>query len=159
MSIAAPYELSGGEVKPEWIDYNNHMNLAYYIVLFDQATDALFDELDLGLDYRRKRNLGTFVTETHTRYERELLVGEKVRVAVQILEVDDKRMHVAHEMFRLKDGLRSATLESMFLHVDLGARRVTPYPPDLKARVDAAAKAHAHLPRPDWIGRRVAMPG
>ena len=159
MSIAAPYELSGGEVKPEWIDYNGHMNLAYYIVLFDQATDALFDELDLGLDYRRSRNLGTFVAETHTRYERELLVGERVRVAVQILAVDDKRMHVAHEMFRLKDGLRSATLESMFLHVDLGARRVMPYPPDLKARVDAAAAAHAHLPRPDWIGRRVSMPG
>jgi acyl-CoA thioester hydrolase len=159
VTIAAPYELSGGEVKPEWIDYNNHMNLAYYIVLFDEATDALFEELDLGLGYRRSRNLGTFVTETHTRYERELLVGEKVRVAVQILGVDDKRMHVAHEMFRLKDGLRSATLESMFLHVDLVARRVTPYPPDLKARVDAAAQAHAHLPRPDWIGRRVAMPG
>ena len=159
MSIAAPYELSGGEVKPEWLDYNGHMNLAYYIVLFDQATDALFDELDLGLDYRRSRNLGTFVAETHTRYERELLVGEQVRVAVQILAVDDKRMHVAHEMFRLKDGLRSATLESMFLHVDLGARRVMPYPPDLKARVDAAATAHAHLPRPDWIGRRVSMPG
>ncbi len=159
MSIAAPYELSGGEVKPEWIDYNGHMNLAYYIVLFDQATDALFDELDLGLDYRRSRNLGTFVAETHTRYERELLVGERVRVAVQILAVDDKRMHVAHEMFRLKDGLRSATLESMFLHVDLGARRVMPYPPDLKARVDAAAAAHARLPRPDWIGRRVSMPG
>ena len=159
MSIAAPYELSGGEVKPEWIDYNGHMNLAYYIVLFDQATDALFDELDLGLDYRRNRNLGTFVAETHTRYERELLVGEQVRVAVQILAVDDKRMHVAHEMFRLKDGLRSATLESMFLHVDLGARRVMPYPPDLKARVDAAATAHTRLPRPDWIGRRVSMPG
>ena len=159
MSIAAPYELSGGEVKPEWIDYNGHMNLAYYIVLFDQATDAVFDELDLGLDYRRSRNLGTFVAETHTRYERELLVGEQVRVAVQILAVDDKRMHVAHEMFRLKDGLRSATLESMFLHVDLGARRVMPYPPDLQARVDAAAAAHARLPRPDWIGRRVSMPG
>jgi acyl-CoA thioester hydrolase len=159
VNIRAPYELSGGEVKPEWIDYNGHMNLAYYIVLFDQATDALFDELDLGLDYRRTRNLGTFVAETHTRYERELLVGEQVRVGVQILAVDDKRMHLSHEMFRLKDGLRSATLESMFLHVDLVARRVMPYPPDLKARVDAAAAVHARLPRPDWIGRRVSMPG
>jgi acyl-CoA thioester hydrolase len=159
MSFPAPFEHAGGEVLPEWIDYNGHMNLAYYIVLFDQATDALFDRLDLGLAYRRGRNLGTFVAETHTRYERELLVGERVRVSVQILAVDDKRLHVAHEMFRLLTGERSATLESMFLHVDLGARRVCPFPPDLKARVDTAAAAHAILPRPGWIGRPITMPG
>ena len=158
MSILAPYELSGGEVRPEWIDYNGHMNLAYYIVLFDQATDALFDALDLGVDYRRKRNLGTFVAEMHTRYERELLVGEQVRVTVQLLDIDDKRLYVGHEMFRLKDGLRSATLETMFLHVSLIERRVVPMPPDLKARVDAVFAMHSKLPKPDWIGRRVAMP-
>jgi acyl-CoA thioester hydrolase len=159
MSLPAPYEYSGGEVLPEWIDHNGHMNLAYYIVLFDQGTDALFDALDLGRDYRRKRDLGTFVAEMHTRYERELLVGERVRVTVQLLAVDEKRLYVGHEMFRLKDGLRSATLETMFLHVSLIERRVVPMPPDLKARVDAAYAAHAALPHPDWIGRRVAMPG
>ena len=158
MTIPAPFELSGGEVRPEWIDYNGHMNLAYYIVLFDQATDALFDALDLGLDYRRTRSLGTFVAEMHTRYERELLVGERVRVTVQLLGVDDKRIHVGHEMFRQKDGQRSATLETMFLHVNLTERRVVPMPPDLKARVDAAYTAHAALARPDWVGRRVQMP-
>ena len=159
MIFPTPFELSGGEVLPEWIDYNGHMNLAYYIVLFDQATDALFDVLNLGLEYRRSRELGTFVAETHTRYERELLVGETVRVTLQILGVDEKRLHVAHEMFRLKDGERSATLESMFLHVDLKARRVVPMPADLEERVHAAAAAHAALPRPDWIGRRISMPG
>jgi acyl-CoA thioester hydrolase len=61
-------------------------------------------------------------------------------------------------MFRLKDGLRSATLETMFLHVSLVERRVVPMPPDLKARVDAAFTAHSKLSKPDWIGRRVAMP-
>jgi acyl-CoA thioester hydrolase len=158
MNFPAPYEHSGGEVLPEWIDYNGHMNLAYYIVLFDQGTDALFDALDLGLDYRRNRSLGTFVAEMHTRYERELLVGERVRVTVQLLDIDDKRLYVGHEMFRLKDGLRSATLETMFLHVSLVERRVVPMPPDLKARVDDAFASHAKLPKPEWIGRRVAMP-
>ena len=158
MSFPAPYEHSGGEVLPEWIDYNGHMNLAYYIVLFDQGTDALFDALDLGLDYRRNRNLGTFVAEMHTRYERELLVGERVRVTAQLIDVDEKRLYVGHEMFRLKDGLRSATLETMFLHVSLVERRVVPMPSDLKARVDAAFLTHSKLPKPEWIGRRVAMP-
>jgi acyl-CoA thioester hydrolase len=158
MSFPAPFDGYVGEVRPEWIDHNGHMNLAYYTVLFDQATDRMFDVLDLGLAYRRRTDLGTFVTETHNRYERELLVGEKVSVAIQILFADDKRLHLAHEMFRLDDGLRAATQELMFLHVDLKERRVAPFPPELKARVHAAAVAHAGLRRPDWVGRYVGMP-
>ena len=153
----APFDRYRGEVRPDWIDHNGHMNLAYYTVLFDYATDLMFDVLDLGLAYRRRTDLGTFVTETHNRYERELLVGDKVRVAIQILFADDKRLHLAHEMFRLDNGERAATQELLFLHVDLKARRVTPFPPELKARVHAAAAAHKGLPRPPWVGRHVGM--
>lgn len=162
MSFPAPFDRFRGEVLPEWIDYNGHMNLAYYTVLFDQATDILFDELGLGLDYRRDRQLGTFVAETHNLYERELLVGARVRVATQIIAIDEKRMHVGHEMFALDGGpnagQRAATQELMFLHVDLAARRVSPFAADIYARVSAAAAAHAALPRPTWAGRRIAMP-
>ena len=158
MSFPAPYERFHGEVLPDWIDYNGHMNLAYYTVLFDQATDLLFDELDLGLAYRQTRKLGTFVAETHNLYEHELLVGAQVRVATQIVGFDDKRLHLGHEMFALDGGHRCATQELMFLHVDLEARRVSPFPPDLHRRIAAAAAAHAGLPRPSWTGRRVAMP-
>ena len=158
MSFPAPFARFEGEVLPEWIDYNGHMNLAFYTVLFDYATDLLFDELGLGLDYRRTRQLGTFVAETHNRYERELLVGARVRVATQILGSDDKRLYLGHEMFALEGGHRCATQELMFLHVDLAARRVSPFPPDRRRQVDAAAAAHAGLPRPDWEGRRIAMP-
>jgi acyl-CoA thioester hydrolase len=158
LSFPTPYDRFSGEVRPEWIDINGHMNLAYYTVLFDHATDMMFAELDLGTDYRRRTNLGTFVAETHNRYERELLVGNKVGVAIQILFADDKRLHLGHEMFRLDNGLRAATQELLFLHVDLKARRVTPFPPELRARVHAAATAHAGLPRPDWVGRHVRMP-
>src|ERR1700739_3534192 len=101
MSFPAPFDCYHGEVRPEWIDHNGHMNLAYYTVLFDYATDLMFDELDPGLAYRRRTDLGTFVTETHNRYERELLVGDKVRVTIQILLANDKRLHLAHEMYRL----------------------------------------------------------
>ena len=158
MNIPAPFDRFEGEVLPEWIDYNGHMNLAYYTVLFDQATDLLFDELGLGLDYRRTTQLGTFVAETHNRYERELLVGARVRVTIQVIAADDKRLHLAHEMFALEGGHRTSTQELMFLHVDLAARRVCPFPEDLRRRVAAAAAAHATLPRPDWVGRRILMP-
>ena len=157
MSFPTPFDRFQGEVRPEWIDHNGHMNLAYYTVLFDYATDMMFDELHLGLAYRRRTDLGTFVTETHNRYERELLVGDKVRVAIQILFADDKRLHLAHEMFRLDNGERTATQELLFLHVDLNARRVCAFPAELHARVHAAAAAHAVLPRPDWVGRHVGM--
>ena len=157
-NIPAPFDPFQGEVLPEWIDYNGHMNLAYYTVLFDQATDLLFDVLGLGLDYRQVTRMGTFVAETHNRYERELLVGARVRVAIQIVAADDKRLHLAHEMFALDGGHRTATQELMFLHVDLVARRVSPFPEDLRRRVAEAAAAHAALARPDWVGRRIAMP-
>jgi acyl-CoA thioester hydrolase len=159
MDIPAPFDRFRGEVRPEWIDHNGHMNLAYYTVLFDYATDLLFAELGLGLDYRRETNLGTFVAETHNLYERELLVGAPVRVVTQIVGADGKRLHLAHEMFAADGGHRAATQELMFLHVDLVARRVTPFPEELRARVAAWATAHAALPRPDWVGRRISIGG
>ena len=159
MSIPAPFDRYQGEVLPEWIDANDHMNLAYYTVLFDYATDVLFDAIDIGRHYKDSTNKGTFVVETHNLYERELLVGDRVRVSTQILAMDGKRLHLSHEMFMIANRQRAAMQELMFLHVDLSTRRVVPFPDGVRERVAAAASAHARLPRPDWIGRRIAMPG
>ena len=158
MMIPALFDQYAGEVLPEWIDANGHMNLAYYVVLFDYATDALFEAIGIGREYKDATNHGTFVAETHNLYERELLVGERVRVATQILGNDSKRLHLAHEMFSLADTQRAATQELMYLHIDLSARRVVPWLPEVYEHVAEAAAAHARLPRPDWAGRRIAMP-
>jgi acyl-CoA thioester hydrolase len=158
-SIAAPFERYEGEVLPAWIDANDHMNLAYYTVLFDYATDALFDAIGIGRQYKDSTGHGTFVVETHNLYERELLLGDRVRVSTQIVGMDGKRLHLAHEMFMLATGQRAATQELMYLHVNLSTRRVAPFPEEMRERVAAAAAAHAHLARPDWTGRRIAMPG
>jgi acyl-CoA thioester hydrolase len=91
-------------------------------------------------------------------YEAELLLGEQARVVTWVLGVDAKRVHLAHEMYRLDDGRRAATQELMYLHVDLRIRKVAPWPDAVRARIEAAAAAHALHPRPDWIGRRIAMP-
>ena len=158
MNIAAPFDHYRGEVLAEWIDLNGHMNLAYYIVLFDYATDLLFDAIGIGKEYKRATNHGTFVAESHNLYERELLVGERVRVTSQIVGADSKRLHLAHEMFRATEAERVATQELMFLSVDLGRRRVVPFLGEAQQRVGAAAAAHAHLPRPQWLGRHIAIP-
>jgi len=114
-SFPAPFDRYQGEVLPEWIDFNGHMNLAYYTVLFDYATDALFEAIGIGHAYKDTTNHGTFVAETHNLYERELLIGERVRVATQIVGADGKRLHLAHEMFNLGSGERAATQELMLL--------------------------------------------
>ena len=157
MTIPAPFDRYEGEVLPAWIDANGHMNLAYYVVLFDYATDMLFEAIGIGVRYKDATNHGTFVAETHNLYERELLVGERVRVKTRILGADNKRLHLAHEMFSLAGGERAATQELMYLHIDLGARRVVPWLPEVDERVSVAAAAHARLPVPDWAGRRIAM--
>jgi acyl-CoA thioester hydrolase len=158
-TFPTPFAEYEGEVLPGWIDSNDHMNLAYYVVLFDNATDAIYDALGLGAaEYKAATNHGTFAVETHTLYDRELRLGAQVRVVTHVLGVDAKRLHLAHEMFRLSDGERAAAQEIMFLHVDLGSRRVVPWPAHLHARMQQAAQAHAVLKRPDWVGRRVAMP-
>ena len=89
----------------------------------------------------------------------ELLVGARVRVATQILGSDEKRLHLAHEMFEIGGDQRAAAQELMFLHVDLVARRVCPFLPELGERIAAWTAAHKTLPRPSWVGRRIAMPG
>jgi acyl-CoA thioester hydrolase len=158
LSYPAPLEAHEEIVRPEWIDGNGHMNLAYYVVIFDHATDTFCDLVELGDAYRAATNNGIFAVETHTLYARELTQGERVRVRTHLLGADAKRFHLAHEMIHAGSGERAAMQEILFLHVDLGTRRVAPFPPDLALRMQAAHAAHAMLPPPDWVGRRISLP-
>ena len=143
-------------VLPEWIDGNGHMNLAYYVLVFDAATDLLCDVAGLSAAHRQQTRTGVFAAETHILYRAELLLGDQVRVCSQVVGADAKRIHLAHEMLRGNDPV--AQQEVMLLHVSLDTRRVAPFPPDIQAQVSALAAAHARLPRPGWLGRRLAMP-
>ena len=148
-----------GVVLPEWIDANGHMNLAYYVVLFDQATDLLYDELGVGQAYRDATGYSTFTAETHTLYEREVREGERIRVVPYLLGADAKRLHYFHEMFHAKSGHRVAAQELIALHIDLAVRRVAPFPSDVSARLQQAVRANGDRPMPNGVGRRIAMPG
>jgi acyl-CoA thioester hydrolase len=147
-----------GSVRPEWIDANGHMNLAYYVVLFDLATDTLYDTLGLGQAYRDATGNSTFTAETHTIYEREVRVGERVRITSYLLGADAKRLHYFHEMFHAEGGHRVATQELIGLHIDLRVRRTAPFAPAVLERLQAAVQARAGEPLPDGVGRRIAMP-
>ncbi|MSP05732.1 MAG: thioesterase [Acetobacteraceae bacterium] len=154
-SALEPHEL---RVRSEWIDYNGHLNLAYYIVAFDQGVDKLFEIIGIGLDYRKTDELGTFAAETHTLYEREVKDGDPLRIVCHILAVDDKRMHMFLEMFHAEENYRAAAQEILYLHVDLKIRRVSPWPDDIRAKIDSLAVHCAQSLLPPGVGRKITMP-
>ena len=156
-ALPVPFVSRPGRVRPEWIDHNGHLNLAYYIVLFDEATDALWTVLGLGDAYRARTGLGTFAVETHTLYLAELLDGDATIAHSLVLAADRKRLHIAHELWRDRDGAVAARQELMYLTVDLGTRRSVPWPADTFASLAAAQEAHASTARPDWVGRRIGL--
>jgi acyl-CoA thioester hydrolase len=154
----APFDRHVEPVRPEWIDYNGHMNVAFYVLAFDNATDVFFEAMDFGAAWRRRTNCSFFAVEGHVRYLGETKLGDRLAVSTRLIGADAKRIHYFHEMRAGESGALAATMEFLSLHVDMGARRAVPFAPDDRARVDAFARAHAHLPVPDAAGRRVAMP-
>lgn len=155
----APLASGTGRVLPEWIDENDHMNLAFYVVLFDLASVEVFGTLGMGEDYQQRTGFGQFAVESHLQYQNELRLGDEIRMGTWVLGGDAKRIHLAHEMHRVDDGSPVATQELMFLNVSLSTRRVTPWPDAVRDAIAATRAAHAQQPRPDWAGRRIAMPG
>jgi len=145
-------------IERAWIDYNGHLNMAYYNVLFDRSLDQFFDMLGVGWQYLKERNGSTMTAECHVRYLREVKLGDPVHVTVLIVAADEKRIHYFEELRHSTEGWLSATSENMTLHIDMNVRRVAPFPPDILSRVQAVAAAHAKAPRPDGVGRRIAMP-
>ena len=155
--VFAPLVSSTMRVEPAWIDYNGHMNMAYYLVLFDRAVDEAFAVLGIGPDYVEARRRSCFTAEIHTLYRRELIGDETVRVTVQLIDHDEKRIHAYLEIRQARDGWLAASCEKLFLHVDTEARKVCPFPPDILANLSAMKAAHARLPRPDTLGRRIGF--
>ncbi len=155
MTDAAP-ESHREIVRPEWCDYNGHMNLAFYVLVFDHATDAFWDMLGLGLDYRVRTDNSTFTVESHITYDREVLDGDEVRCTTQLLGFDDKRIHYFHRMYHARDGYLAATTELLGVHVDLTVRRVAPMPDDVRARLADTMDAHQGFGPPDQAGRVIS---
>jgi acyl-CoA thioester hydrolase len=153
----APFVSSVMRIEPHWIDYNGHLNMAYYHVMFDRAVDEAFALLGLGPEYVEERRASYFVAECHILYKRELSPQDLVRVTMQLVDHDEKRAHYFLEMRHAAEGWLSATSENLSVHVDMDSRRVTPFPPDILANLAVMKAAHAALPRPQALGRSVSM--
>jgi acyl-CoA thioester hydrolase len=156
--FAAPFISSVMRIEPQWIDYNGHLNVAYYNVLFDRAVDEVYEPLGLGPEYLKATRHSTIVAESHVRYLREVRESDPLKVTVQLLGYDEKRIHLYEEMRHATENWLSATCETMTLHVDMTAKKVAPFP---RSVLDALARmqiTHEKLPRPEAAGRSIAMP-
>ena len=146
---------------PEWVDFNGHMNVAYYVMVFDHATDVFLNSAGVGKDYRDSTGHSLFVVEAHVTYQNEVHAGEELGITTQLLGHDSKRLHIFHHMHRLDEngdiGGPAATNELMILHVDMKNRRASPLPEAAVKRIEALAKARSALPRPVQAGRSIGF--
>ncbi len=157
MTYDAPLHLHAETVRPDWIDYNGHMNVAYYVLAFDHAVDRLFDILGVGIDYVKAAGCSLFVLENHVTYLRELVAGDPMRFTLHLLDHDHKRLHAFIDMYHAEAGHAAATYEFLAVHVDLGERRSTPMPAAALARLAAMLESHRTLPRPAAVGSVIGI--
>ncbi len=156
MAIDAPLKLCRDTVRPEWIDYNGHMNLAYYVVAFDKATDAFLDYVGLGERYTKRTGCSVFALETHVTYFAEMKCGEHMQFATQLLDHDAKRIHFFHYLYDDSGERLMATTELLLMHMLVG-RGSTTFPAAVKQRLQEVSRAHAMLPRHEAVGRPVGI--
>ena len=153
----APVWCPDQPIEPDWIDYNGHLNLAYYHVLFDRGVDHVYDQLEIGADYAREGGGSCFTMETHVSYLSELTVDDPVKVSLQLVDHDAKRLHFFQTMVNGNSGELAATLEQLAIHVDMTTRKSAPFPDQALARITALKEAHAALPRPAQLGSVIGI--
>jgi carnitine 3-dehydrogenase len=151
---SAPLRLHATVVAPEWIDYNGHAHESRYLQVFGDTTDALLRHIGLDLG----AGSSYFTVETHLCHIGPAYANERLHTTTQLLGHDAKRLHVFHSLYRTDDEALLATAEQMLLHVDIDAQRASPADPALLHRIEAIARAHADLPRPERAGRSIAIP-
>lgn len=157
MDKPAPLELSPGVVRPEWVDYNGHMNVAYYVLAFDHACDSFLDHIGMTDAYRARSGGTTFAAEMHITYQREVMAGDPLRFTSHLLGFDKKRIHFILHMYHAEQGYLAATSEWMSLYVDLESRRVAAMPAEISSRLADIHAIHKKLPRPPEAGRTMGL--
>jgi acyl-CoA thioester hydrolase len=154
---AAPLDQYRCRVRREWIDHNNHMNMGYYAVVFDLATDAWFDHFGLDDDHRQKHQVANYTLECHISYLREVGEGDPLRFTTLLLGFDEKRHHFLHQMWHEEQDYQAASIELIHLHVSQVTRRATPMAPELIERLTSIREMHRHVPVPAQVGRVIGL--
>ena len=153
----APFTAPDQTIEPAWIDYNGHLNMAFYNVLFDRCVDCVYDELGIGAEYAQNGDGSCFTLQVHLNYLSELALADPVSVTLQLIDFDDKRLHYFQTMVNRTTGELAATSENLAIHVDMQTRRSAPFPAEVLERIQRLHQAHQDLPAPDQLGRSIGI--
>lgn len=141
-------------VKPEWIDHNGHMNVGFFVVAFDEATDAVYESWGIGMDYPERNGYSVFTIGMNVDYLSELFEGDPLRIETLLVDHDHKRIHYFHRMFHGNTGKLVATNECLCMNVDLATRKSAPFPAAVAERLEAARSGGDN---PEGFGRTLTI--
>ncbi|MEM7280747.1 MAG: thioesterase family protein [Pseudomonadota bacterium] len=144
-------------VKPEWIDHNGHMNVAYYVLAFDLATDSVYEHWGLGMDYPQRENCSTFTLGMNVDYHQETFEGQSLRIVTQLADYDEKRVHYIHAMYHGETDELCATNECLAMNIDLNTRRGAPFPADVTRTLKDVHALHGSLVMLSNFGRKLGI--
>ena len=141
----------------DWIDYNGHLNMAFYNVIFDRAVDHFYDLLGVGAKYAESGAGSCFTMEVHVHYLNEVSLDDELELHLQLLDYDTKRLHYFQQMYHKEQGYLAATSEQLALHVDLNTRRSGAFPQQVLDKLDAMATTHLRLDAPSQVGHQIGI--
>ncbi len=154
--IPAPLALYTCSVLPEWTDYNGHMSESIYLYVFGNSSDAFFRFFGIDEAYR-DTGFSLYTIDTRIRNLAEVAEGEPLRLTLELIDLDEKRLHIFHRMQHGLSGAELAVAEQVLVHVDMREGRSCKLPPDLHARLAAIRAAHANLPRHPMLGTTLGL--
>ena len=149
--IPAPLKLHRCIVKPEWTDYNGHMSESIYLLVMGDHSDAFFRFFGIDEAYRAT-GFSLYTIETRIHNYRECSEGDEIKFSLALLDLDQKRLHIFHEMHNAETAELLATGEQLLMHVDMKAGKSAVLPDDLYHRLSQILKAHSVLPKPKTVG-------
>lgn len=143
--------------KPEWIDHNGHVNLGYFVIAFDEATDAVYEQWGLGLDYPDVSGCSVFTLGINVDYLGELFEGDPIRITTQLVDCDSKRIHYFHHMYHGETAKLVARNECLCMNVNLDSRKSQAFPESVMEKLSATHAAHQAQGVPEGFGRSLRI--
>lgn len=153
----APIWFDEKTVAPEWVDFNGHMNVAYYLMAFDHCVDDLYNRLGIGPARIEETHCSVFTLEAHINYIREVVEGDPLRISGRLMDYDEKRVHAYFEMFHATGDHMVAAMEQIGIHVNMGSRKPAPFADESMRILERTMAAHRGLPRPEYSGRVIGI--
>jgi len=153
----APVSFPRQKVLPDWIDFNGHMNVAYYLYAFDRCVDHLYNDLGVGPAFVEETGSSVFTLEAHINYLSEVVEADPLEVTGRLMDHDAKRIHAYFEMHHGTDGRIVAAMEQIGIHVSMETRRPVEFEAGVTARLASMSAAHRGLPAAEYAGRVIGI--